>query len=133
MGRTLSGAAIELALASYPGFHVIAPPGKGSPYGVFEGGALRPQGAVEHVAVLHDGRRVPVAPATDTLVLEPAPEPAEPLPPGPTRRAPLGVVAGARGGDKGGDANVGVWVRSDDAWRWLVHQLTAWQLSESDN
>ncbi|MFE5083942.1 acyclic terpene utilization AtuA family protein [Streptomyces mirabilis] len=126
VGRTLSGAAIELALASYPGFHVIAPPGKGSPYGVFED-VYVPQGAVEHVAVLHDGRRVPVAPATDTLVLEPAPEPAlpEPLPPGPTRRAPLGVVAGARSGDKGGNANVGVWVRSDDAWRWLVHQLTA--------
>ncbi|MFJ8020653.1 acyclic terpene utilization AtuA family protein [Streptomyces sp. NPDC096311] len=126
VGRTLSGAAIELALASYPGFHVIAPPGKGSPYGVFED-VYVPQGAVEHVAVLHDGRRVPVAPATDTLVLEPALEPAlpEPLPPGPTRRAPLGVVAGARSGDKGGNANVGVWVRSDDAWRWLVHQLTA--------
>ncbi|MFC9637940.1 acyclic terpene utilization AtuA family protein [Streptomyces mirabilis] len=126
VGRTLSGAAIELALASYPGFHVIAPPGKGSPYGVFED-VYVPQGAVEHVAVLHDGRRVPVAPATDTLVLEPAPEPAlpEPLPPGPMRRAPLGVVAGARSGDKGGNANVGVWVRSDDAWRWLVHQLTA--------
>ncbi|MET7971475.1 acyclic terpene utilization AtuA family protein [Streptomyces mirabilis] len=126
VGRTLSGAAIELALASYPGFHVIAPPGKGSPYGVFED-VYVPQGAVEHVAVLHDGRRVPVAPATDTLVLEPTPEPAlpEPLPPGPTRRAPLGAVAGARSGDKGGNANVGVWVRSDDAWRWLVHQLTA--------
>ncbi|MEV4446311.1 acyclic terpene utilization AtuA family protein [Streptomyces mirabilis] len=126
VGRTLSGAAIELALASYPGFHVIAPPGKGSPYGVFED-VYVPQGAVEHVAVLHDGRRVPVAPAADTLVLEPAPESAlpEPLPPGPTRRAPLGVVAGARSGDKGGNANVGVWVRSDDAWRWLVHQLTA--------
>ncbi|MFF3654054.1 acyclic terpene utilization AtuA family protein [Streptomyces olivochromogenes] len=126
VGRTLSGAAIELALASYPGFHVIAPPGKGSPYGVFED-VYVPQGAVEHVAVLHDGRRVPVAPATDTLVLESAPEPVlpEPLPPGPTRRAPLGVVAGARSGDKGGNANVGVWVRSDDAWRWLVHQLTA--------
>ncbi|MFE4752045.1 acyclic terpene utilization AtuA family protein [Streptomyces mirabilis] len=126
VGRTLSGAAIELALASYPGFHVIAPPGKGSPYGVFED-VYVPQGAVEHVAVLHDGRRVPVAQATDTLVLEPVPEPAlpEPLPPGPTRRAALGAVAGARSGDKGGNANVGVWVRSDDAWRWLVHQLTA--------
>ncbi|MFG2365589.1 acyclic terpene utilization AtuA family protein [Streptomyces mirabilis] len=126
VGRTLSGAAIELALASYPGFHVLAPPGKGSPYGVFED-VYVPQGAVAHVAVLHDGGRVPVAPAADTLVLEPAPEPAlpEPLPPGPTRRAPLGVVAGARSGDKGGNANVGVWVRSDDAWRWLVHQLTA--------
>ncbi|MCV2464986.1 exopolyphosphatase, partial [Streptomyces sp. ICN988] len=44
--------------------------------------------------------------------------------PGPVRRAPLGLVAGARSGDKGGDANVGVWARTDDAWRWLAHELT---------
>ncbi|WP_425264424.1 AtuA-related protein, partial [Streptomyces atriruber] len=48
----------------------------------------------------------------------------------PTRRAPLGLVAGARSGDKGGDANVGVWVRSDDAWRWLAHELTVERLRE---
>ncbi|WP_422641247.1 AtuA-related protein, partial [Streptomyces glaucescens] len=47
-----------------------------------------------------------------------------PLPPGPTRRAPLGLVVGARSGDKGGNANVGVWARTDEAWRWLAHTLT---------
>jgi len=40
------------------------------------------------------------------------------------RRAPLGLVAGARSGDKGGNANVGVWARTDEAWRWLAHTLT---------
>ena len=43
---------------------------------------------------------------------------------GPTRAVPLGVVAGARSGDKGGAANVGVWVRSDDAFAWLAGALT---------
>ncbi|MGW0143270.1 acyclic terpene utilization AtuA family protein [Streptomyces calvus] len=126
VGRALSGAAVELALASYPGFHVLAPPGKGSPYGVFED-AYVPHGEVDHVAVLHDGRRVPVPPPQDTAVLTDVPEPPlpEPLPPGPVRRAPLGLVAGARSGDKGGDANVGVWARDDRAWRWLAHELTA--------
>ncbi|MGW0575866.1 acyclic terpene utilization AtuA family protein [Streptomyces sp. NPDC002920] len=125
VGRALSGAAVELALASYPGFHVLAPPGKGSPYGVFEAAHV-PRGEVEHLAVLDDGRRIPVAPGADTLVLDGVPQPPlpEPPPPGPTRRAPLGLVAGARSGDKGGDANVGVWVRTDEAWRWLVHTLT---------
>ncbi|MGI5409346.1 acyclic terpene utilization AtuA family protein [Streptomyces chartreusis] len=125
VGRALSGAAIELALASYPGFHVLAPPGKGSPYGVFEDVYI-PQGGVDHVAVLHDGRRIPVPPAHDTVVLDEVPEPPlpQPLSHGPTARAPLGLVAGARSGDKGGNANVGVWVRSDDAWRWLAHELT---------
>ncbi|RSM92769.1 exopolyphosphatase [Streptomyces sp. WAC 01325] len=125
VGRALSGAAIELALGSYPGFHVLAPPGKGSPYGVFED-VYVPQGDVGHVAVLHDGRRIPVPPAHDTVVLDELPEPPlpQPLSHGSTTRAPLGLVAGARSGDKGGNANVGVWVRSDDAWRWLAHELT---------
>nr|WP_272921448.1 acyclic terpene utilization AtuA family protein [Streptomyces sp. SID161] len=125
VGRALGGAAVELALASYPGFHVLSPPGKGAPYGVFED-VYVPHGDVDHVAVLHDGRRVPVPPPEDTRPLRevvPPPLP-EPLPAGPTRRAPLGLVAGARSGDKGGDANVGVWARTDDAWRWLAHELT---------
>ncbi|MHB9851918.1 acyclic terpene utilization AtuA family protein [Streptomyces krungchingensis] len=126
VGRALSGAAIELALASYPGFHVLAPPGKGAPYGVFEAVHV-PRAAVAHTAVLDDGRRIPVPGAPDTRVLDDVPDPVlpDPLPPGPTRRAPLGRVAGARSGDKGGDANVGVWARTDDAWRWLAHELTA--------
>ncbi|MGW0766737.1 acyclic terpene utilization AtuA family protein [Streptomyces sp. NPDC002676] len=134
VGRALSGAAIELALASYPGFHVLSPPGKGAPYGVFDA-VYVPHGAVDHVAVLHDGRRVTVAPPQDTLAHDVVPQPPlpEPLPPGPTRRAPLGLIAGARSGDKGGNANVGVWTRAcadDAAWRWLVHELTAERLHE---
>lgn len=133
VGRALSGAAIELALGSYPGFHVTAPPGKGAPYGVFEA-AYVDRGTVDHVAVLPGGERMPqVKPPGDTRVLEdldqPPPLP-EPLPPGPTRRAPLGLVAGARSGDKGGDANVGVWARTDDAWRWLAHELTVERFRE---
>ncbi|MEU5300646.1 acyclic terpene utilization AtuA family protein [Streptomyces noursei] len=125
VGRAVSGAAIELALASYPGFHVTAPPGKGAPYGVFEA-AYAAAEDVRQVAVLPDGERVRIPPAPGAAG-EPAAVPAElpePLPAGPTRRAPLGLVAGARSGDKGGSANVGVWVRTDRAWRWLAHELT---------
>ena len=50
------------------------------------------------------------------------------VPTGPTREAPLGVICGARSGDKGGNANVGVWTRTDSAYRWLVHYLTAERL-----
>ncbi|MFH9084474.1 acyclic terpene utilization AtuA family protein [Streptomyces sp. NPDC017673] len=125
VGRALSGAAVELALASYPGFHVLSPPGNGAPYGVFDD-VYVPHGDVDHMAVLNDGRRVPVPPPQDTRPLDAVPPPPlpEPLPAGPTRRAPLGLVVGARSGDKGGNANVGVWARSDEAWRWLAHTLT---------
>ncbi|MEU2243205.1 acyclic terpene utilization AtuA family protein [Streptomyces sp. NPDC018338] len=131
VGRTVTGAAIELALASYPGFHVTAPPGKGAPYGVF-GSAYVPAADVPHTAVLPDGARVPVPvpPRTADLAPVPAPELPPPLPAGPTRRAPLGRIAGARSGDKGGDANVGVWVRTDEEWAWLAHALTVEKFRE---
>ncbi len=35
VGKTFSAAAVELALASYPGFTLTAPPGRGSPYGIY--------------------------------------------------------------------------------------------------
>ncbi|MFB8025766.1 MULTISPECIES: acyclic terpene utilization AtuA family protein [unclassified Streptomyces] len=131
VGRAVSGAAVELALGSYPGFHVTAPPGKGAPYGVFEA-AYVPAGEVEHVAVLPDGSRetVPAAGPYRELAEVAEPDLPEPLPAGPTRAVPLGHVAGARSGDKGGDANVGVWVRTDDAWRWLAHELTVARFRE---
>ncbi|MGV9799729.1 acyclic terpene utilization AtuA family protein [Mycobacterium sp. NPDC003449] len=131
VGRQFSSAGVELALASYPGFTATAPPGDGQVYGVFEPGYVD-AALVPHVAVHADGTRVDIAPAAETLVPAPAPEPVlpEPLPAGATRRAPLGLIAGARSGDKGGSANVGVWVRTDDQWRWLAHALTVGRLRE---
>jgi hypothetical protein len=123
VGRKFSNAAVQIALASYPGFHVTAPPCDSSPYGLFTPGYVDAE-LVEHVAVV-DGSRTVIPAAAETLVLEPVAEPALPEPlTGPTRNVPLGLLAGARSGDKGGNANVGVWVRTDDAWRWLVHALT---------
>ena len=125
VGRRFSAAAVELALASYPGFHTTAPPADAAVYGLFTAGYV-PAGEVPHTAVLADGTRVPIPPATETLELSEAAPPAlpEPLPDGPTRLVPLGTVAGARSGDKGGGANIGVWVRTERQWRWLAHALT---------
>ncbi|TDX08859.1 acyclic terpene utilization AtuA family protein [Kribbella sp. VKM Ac-2566] len=130
VGRTFSNAAIELALASYPGFHVTAPPGDSSPYGVFRAGYVDIH-EVEHVVVLPDGSRRTIEPAVETQPLRPvddieAPMPLLQLSSGPprTREVPLGRIAGARSGDKGGDANVGVWARDEKVWRWLAHTLT---------
>lgn len=125
VGRAFSGAAVELAVSSYPGFTLTAPPADAQPYGVYTA-AYVDAARIGHVAVLHDGTRVNIDPAGQTRVLEaaePSPLPT-PWPDGATRRAPLGWVAGARSGDKGGVANIGVWARTDDAWRWLAHTLT---------
>ncbi|MFE9565609.1 acyclic terpene utilization AtuA family protein [Streptomyces sp. NPDC006487] len=224
VGRALTSAAIELALSSYPGFHVTAPPSPAQPYGVFDSTTV-PSGEVPHTAVLADGTRLsvradhdpagrlpsppfppspdsaqtrvsnaggaegpprtpagpdfpggaaspapsahpappafeargpggpgaqppvsrrggagdsPADPTTQEPQLATAPQPQPPTtreprpsvapdPTGPTtstRRVPLGTIAGARSGDKGGDANVGVWVETGPAWEWLRTTLT---------
>lgn len=131
VGRQFSSAAVELALASYPGFTTTAPPGEGQVYGLFTPGYVDAT-EVPHVAVHADGERVDIPSATDTRVLEPVDPPPLPEPPsgGATRRLPLGTIAGARSGDKGGDANVGVWVRTEPQWQWLAHTLTVDVLRE---
>ncbi|MFD4182741.1 acyclic terpene utilization AtuA family protein [Rhodococcus sp. NPDC058514] len=129
VGRAFSSATVELALASYPGFSLTAPPSNGQPYAVFTPGYVD-AGEVPHTAVLADGSRIPIEPSVPTLALADVDDPAlpEPLRPMPTIRVPLGTIAAARSGDKGGNANVGVWVRTDDEWRWLANTLTVEEL-----
>jgi acyclic terpene utilization AtuA family protein len=131
VGRAFSNRLIELALASYPGFFTTTPPESETAYGVFWP-ALLPAELVSQTVVLEDGRRLPV--------LEPPrqrPEADAPdhrggeLPDlGPARRVPLGSVFGARSGDKGGNANIGVWARSEEGYRWLEAFLSIDRLRE---
>jgi hypothetical protein len=123
-GRAFSGAAVELALSSYPGLFSTAPPAGARPYGVFEAGWV-PQAVPRHEVVHDDGRVEPIGPPPVTRPLEPhTGGPEVPFGPGPTRRLPLGTLAGARSGDKGGNANIGLWVRDADAYPWLAALIT---------
>lgn len=58
-GRAFSQAAVELALASYPGLTLTSPPGDATPFGIFRAEFV-PRGAVHQVAVLPDGTEVEV-------------------------------------------------------------------------
>jgi hypothetical protein len=128
--KAFSRAAVELALASYPGFTLTSPPGDGTPVGVYQPRYV-PQEAVLHVAVLPDGTRKTIDSPSVTALPEDVPEPAvEAAASTWTRRVPLGTIAGARSGDKGGDANLGVWVRDAAAYPWLVAELTVDRLRE---
>jgi hypothetical protein len=44
--------------------------------------------------------------------------------------APLGRLFGARSGDKGGNANVGVWARDEAGYRFLIEFLTVARFRE---
>ncbi len=127
-GRGFSSRAVEIGLGSYPGFHLTSSPGDASPVGVYHAGFI-PAEAVEHVAVLDDGSRIVIPPAPTTNASNPEPDAAiaplpQPLPTTRSQRRPLGTLVGARSGDKGGNANLGVWARNDASWRWLAHTLT---------
>ena len=129
VGRPFANAAVEVALGSYPGCHPTAPPTNADPYGVFVPRYVLQEAPV-HEVVLDDGTVERIEAPTVTQALEPLrPEPAvDPSRTVPrtsgTARLPLGTIAGARAGDKGGDVNVGVWVRDDAAYPWLVDLLT---------
>jgi len=129
-GRAFSAAAVELALASYPGCTLTTPPGDAAPFGVFTAERV-PQQAVDHTAVLPGGERVKIPPPPQTTPVQPKPRPTSPgNNDGDTTRAPLGTIVGARSGDKGGDANLGVWARTDEAADWLLGWLTEERLKE---
>jgi Acyclic terpene utilisation family protein AtuA len=125
VGRAFSSAAVELALASYPGYFTTTPPGPASAFGVYWP-ALVPADEIDQTVVLADGARIHIDPA-------PTGPPSErPIAP-PTIAAapmtiapgtPLGAHFGARSGDKGGNANVGIWARDDTGYAWLATNLT---------
>ena len=129
VGRAFSNATMELALGGYAGFHTTTPPTAESAFGVYRPAAV-PREAVTQTVVLPDGERRVVADPPDaseasTLAPSGRKSASSITPPtGPTTRAPLGRVVGARSGDKGGDANIGVWTRDDEAYAWLREFLT---------
>jgi len=139
VGRAFSDAAIQLALASYPGFSVTRPPTAGTPFGVYRA-AYVPQTEVPHIVVDGDGNRTEIAPPTAvTPILDPSGIRSEKEPAtaekkigraGEVVRAPLGRLAHARSGDKGGDANVGVWIPADHPEREAAYEWLAGFLDE---
>ena len=130
VGRAFSGAVVETSLASYPGtFFTSAPSGA---QGVARywpttvgAAAVRPHVECDGVAV----RATP--PATEYVEAgtdDPTTDPPAGADPGVAGadpvRVPLWVLVGARSGDKGGDANVGVWADEDTVATWLDRHFT---------
>jgi hypothetical protein len=138
VGKPFTAAAVELALASYPGFTLTAPPGRGSPYGIYRA-AYVDRDQVAETVHLWDGRELSIEQPSDVgPARSPEVEPVETVPAefadSPTRCVPLGTFVHARSGDKGGDANVGLWVGGqstaerdelrDRRVAWLLHLVT---------
>jgi hypothetical protein len=130
VGRAVANAAVEIALSSTPGFFNVGPTtSAATPFGVYRPALVPPELVPQYVVVL-DGER--------TVIDSVAPKGAAHLPidhepsvsvaSGPTAALPLGTLFGARSGDKGGNANVGIFARSDEGWVWLDNFLSVDQI-----
>jgi hypothetical protein len=120
---------VELGLANIPGFTATAPPTKGTP-------------AIMHWPALLSGKHVhqKVVIGGDEYIIESVlPDPDAPLPEikdvkipaaptGKTVRMPLGRLFATRSGDKGGNANLGVWAKTPEAYAFLREFLTTERL-----
>jgi len=132
VGRAFSGAVIETSLSSYPGtFFTSAHSGA---QGVARYWPTTVAASAVTPVVLCDGAAVDVMPpapgsgvgatgAGDDLEGTVPSDSTTAAAAGELARVPLGVLLGARSGDKGGDANVGLWADEDDVASWLQRDL----------
>ena len=112
VGRRFSDTLVQLALRSVPGITFVSPPGRGQPIAVHRAASI-PRDTLQATVRFTD-RDTTLAIAHTPLESEALPPP-EPLPvPAVSRSGAVALadVLGARSGDKGGDANLGVWVRT---------------------
>lgn len=135
VGRRFSNATMELALGGYAGFHTTTPPSAESAYGIYWP-TLVPNAFVHQNVVLFDGtsREVEVsaaeAPGAPDARGDVSADEAAPWPTGSTTAAPLGRVCATRSGDKGGNANVGIWTRDPSGYPWLRSHLSVERFRE---
>ena len=135
VGRAFSDVTFSLALGGYAGFHTTTPPTAASAFGLYWP-ALVPADVVTQQVHLPDGTcrdiphtsalagTVPSAPEGAAPPAEVLSGPTAEIPSGPPAEIPLGRLCGARSGDKGGNANVGLWATDPDAYAWLCRHLT---------
>jgi hypothetical protein len=126
VGRAFSNAVTELALASIPGYFGIGGgPSAGRAFGIYEPARIPAKVVPQEVVVLGgEARQIDSVIPSGSVEITPAEGPKTTAPGGPTRSAPIGTIVGARSGDKGGNANLGVFTRDDAAWAWLDETLS---------
>jgi hypothetical protein len=139
VGRGFSGAVVETSLSSYPGIFFTSAPGNAQAVARYWPTTI----AAGDVTPLIECEGQPVAaspraqrPATQPSV--PPPATARPAQPDGVGAAvedmitvPLWVLIGGRSGDKGGDANVGLWADTESVARWLCDSFDVAQFKEA--
>ena len=131
VGRAFSSKTVEMALASIPGFTMTAPPGDGSPVIVHWPALVSRRHIPQRVVVMDKQLWV------ESDEWEPIASPPRPLlvsipeaPGGKTVKRPLGRIFATRSGDKGGNANLGIWGKTPEAFAFLNTFLTVEKIKQ---
>ncbi len=122
---------VELGLANIPGFTATAPPTKGGP-AIIHWPTLISTRHIQQKVMIED--RVVLVDSVEPDPTAPVPAAGEiaipPVPAGKMIRIPLGRVFATRSGDKGGNANLGIWAKTPEAFAFLKEFLTTDKLKE---
>ncbi len=123
VGREFSSAVVATALGSYPGLYLTTPPGAATEFMVgwptlIDVSRLRPR-----LRVGDEYLEVPPAPVTQTQIADrPVRFGTEIADAGDdVTTVTIGEYLGARSGDKGGNANLGLWIRDESHLRLLEY------------
>ena len=132
VGRLFSAKIIELSLANYPGFFSAGTGKKPGPVISYWPALIDSKHIKEYVHV--DGKTLEIEPTSQLQFEEnyyqKQPVTIEPAPQGEMDEISFGRLFGARSGDKGGCANIGVWAKTDLAFSFLYNFLSVEKIKE---
>ncbi len=143
VGRAFSGAVVETSLASYPGTFFTSAPSSAQAVARYWPTTIAAAAVTAHIQC-DDETIAPSPPpqwdvgargaTADAIAVAPIPVPTPGLVASPgeaTISVPLWVLVGGRSGDKGGDANIGLWADSEPVAEWLCQCFDIAQFKEA--
>ena len=132
VGRLFSAKIIELSLANYPGFFSAGTGKKPGPVISYWPALIDSKHIKEYVHI--DGKTLEIEPTSQLQFEEnyyqKQPVTIELAPQGEMDEISFGRLFGARSGDKGGCANIGVWAKTDLAFSFLYNFLSVEKIKE---
>ena len=131
VGRLFTAKIIELALANYPGFFSKTPPGLETPFIRYWPALIDSKHVYEKIHFSgeeHMIRPTCIDYPDQTTKRKAVNIEIEKASYDELENIPLGRIIGARSGDKGGCANLGIWTKTNEAYSFIYHYLTVKQL-----
>ena len=135
VGRAFSGSVVETSLSSYPGTFFTSAPSRAQAVARYWPTTIAAAEVTPHVVC--DGVAVALSPRAQYAAGVPtagAPASSPTRTPAPSTElvsVPLWVLLGGRSGDKGGDANIGLWADAEVVDHWLQDVFDVARLKET--